>query len=439
MKRTWFVSAIAILAFTILFTGCGKNSTENSSTKGNATAKNTTDTKETKDPEPVKKVKVRLSYWNKEDSVKTLLQLFKDKLPDVDVEYQFIDNKTYADVIKTQLAAGEGPDIIGGIIDANTVKTGYFEDLTERYASKYYETGTSTVTFDNKLYGLPQASWFNGVFYNVELFTKYNLEVPTTLDEYFQVADVLKKNGIKPQAIGLKNPNVAGQSFLGLALNDFIGTEEGKKWNNDFGKGTAKIADALEPALTTWTEYLKRGIFTKDMLGLEEEQAIDEFTSGKAAMFQAGPWYMETFKQKAPNMKIDMFPNLGTKGGPGWMVGGPGVSFGLNAKSEVKDAAYKVLDLLSTPEGQYAYWADNKGGSSFLKGVTFDMPAEYNGAQEAFKAGNVMFPVNNWGVAFAAFTDLGKGIQELIAGIKTPHQVLEAVDKKATELLEKSK
>jgi len=103
-----------------------------------------------------------------------------------------------------------------------------------------------------------------------------------------------------------------------------------------------------------------------------------------------------------------MFPNLGTKGGPGWMVGGPGVSFGLNAKSKVKDAAYKVLDLLSTPEGQNAYWVDNKGGSSFLKGVTFEMPAEYNGAQEAFKAGNVMYPVNNWGVAGPAFSDLGK-------------------------------
>ncbi|WP_440960171.1 ABC transporter substrate-binding protein [Paenibacillus nitricinens] len=439
MKRTWLVPTTALLTLSILFTGCSSNSTNNSSAKESATPNNTKTLEESKAPEAVKKVKVRLSYWNKEDSVKALLQLFKDKLPDIDVEYQFIDNKTYVDVIKTQLAAGEGPDIIGGVIDANTVKTGYFEDLTERYASKYYETGTSTATFDNKLYGLPQASWFNGVYYNVDLFAKYDLKVPTTLDEYFQVAEVLKKNGIKPQAIGLKNPNVAGQSFLGLALNEFIGTTEGKKWNDDFGKGNSKMVDALEPALTTWTEYLKRGVFTKDMLGLEEEQAIDEFTSGKAAMFQAGPWYMETFKQKAPDMKIDMFPNLGTKGGPGWMVGGPGVSFGLNAKSKVKDAAYKVLDLLSTPEGQNAYWVDNKGGSSFLKGVTFEMPAEYNGAQEAFKAGNVMYPVNNWGVAGPAFSDLGKGIQEIIAGTKTPRQVLEAVDKKAVELLEKSK
>ncbi|MEK4348486.1 hypothetical protein [Paenibacillus sp. FSL P4-0184] len=50
-----------------------------------------------------------------------------------------------------------------------------------------------------------------------------------------------------------------------------------------------------------------------------------------------------------------------------------------------------------------------------------------------------MYLVNNWGVAGPAFSDLGKGIQEIIAGTKTPRQVLEAVDKKAVELLEKSK
>lgn len=419
MKKTVLTLFSIAFVLSLVLTGCGNEAANPEKSAG---------------PE---KVKVRLSYWNKEDSVKTLLQLFKDKLPDIEVEYQFIDNKSYADVIKTQLAAGEGPDIIGGGADANGVKAGYFEDLTERFAGKYYDSGTSYQTFDGKLYGLPQASWFNGVYYNADLFNKYNLKVPKTLDEYFQVAEVLKKNGIIPQAIALKNPNVAGQSFLGLALNEYIGTPEGRQWSIDFSKGKAKMVDVLEPALTTWTEYLKRGIFTKDMLGLDEAQALDEFTSGKAAMYQSGPWDMETIKKKAPNMKVDMFPNLGTKGGPGWMVGGPGVSFGVNAKSKVKEAALKVLDLLSTPEGQQAYWQDNKGGSSFLKGVTFEMPAEYNSAQEAFKAGNVMFPLNDWGSARGAFDDLGKGIQDIVVGSKTPREVLEAADKKAMELLSK--
>ncbi|RED56498.1 MULTISPECIES: ABC transporter substrate-binding protein [Cohnella] len=384
------------------------------------------------------KVKVRLAYWNKEENVKTLLDLIKEKLPNVDLEYQFIDATQYDTIIKTQLAAGEGPDIIGGLIDETTVKLGYFEDLTPRFGGKYYDSGTSYVTFDGKLYGLPQASWFNGVFYNIDLFKQYGLQVPKTLDEYFEVAQKLKDNGVKPQAIGLKNANVAMQSFIALALNDYIGTPEGKNFDDAFRTGEETMKEALLPALNTWTEYLKRGIFTKDMLGLEEEQAIDEFTSGKAAMFQSGPWYMETFKQKNPDMNIGMFPNPGTKGGPGWMVGGPGVAFGINANSPAKEAAFEVLELLSTPEGQQAYWSDNKGGSSYLKGVVFEMPPEYNDAQEAFKAGNVYFPPNGWGTLRNPIIDeLGKLIQAVVGDQATPEQALEAVDKKAASLRSK--
>jgi len=368
----------------------------------------------------------------------SLLALIEQKLPNVDLEYQFIDATQYDTIIKTQLAAGEGPDIIGGLIDETTVKLGYFEDLTPRFAGKYYDSGTSYVTFDDKLYGLPQASWFNGIYYNKDLFEQYKLQTPKTLDEYFKVAQVFMDNGVKPQAIGLKNANVAMQSFIALALNDYIGTPEGKGFDEAFRTGTASMQEALLPALNTWTEYLKRGIFTKDMLGLEEEQAIDEFTSGKAAMFQSGPWYMDTFKQKNPAMNIGMFPNLGTKGSTGWMVGGPGVAFGLNAKSTAKEAAFEVLELLSTPEGQQAYWEDNKGGSSYLKGVVFDMPAEYNDAQEAFQQGNVYFPPNGWGTLRNPIIDeMGKMIQAVVGGQATPEQALSAVDKKAVSLRSK--
>jgi len=381
------------------------------------------------------KTKVRLSYWNKEENMATLLALIEEKLPHIDLDYQFIDATQYDTIIKTQLAAGEGPDIVGDLIDETTVRLGYFEDLTERFGGKYYDSGTANVTFDGKLYGLPQASWFNGLYYNKDLFAQYNLTVPTTLDEYFEVAQTFLDNGIKPQAIGLKNANVAMQSFMALALNDYIGTPEGKTFDAAFRKGEATMKDALLPALQTWTQYLERGIFTTEMLGLEEEQAIDEFTSGKAAMFQSGPWYMDTFKQKNPDLNIGMFPNLGTKGGTGWMVGGPGVAFGINAKSKAKEAAYEVLELLSTPEGQQAYWQDNQGGSSYLKGVVFEMPEEYADAKAAFEQGNVYFPPNGWGTLRNPIIDeLGKMLQAVVGGRATPEQALEAVDKKAAAL-----
>ena len=430
MKKLLLVLTSALVGLTMVLTGCGTDGSPSSEPSGSASPSVSGD--------GGAKVKVRMSYWNKEDNVKSLLDLIKQKLPNIDLEYQFIDATQYDTIIKTQLAAGEGPDIVGGLIDETTVHAGYFEDLTPRFADKYYESGTSYVTFDGKLYGLPQASWFNGIFYNVDLFDKYNLQIPKTLDEYFKVAQTFQEHGIKPQAIGLKNGNVAMQSFIALALNDYIGTPEGKDFDEKFRTGAASMKDALLPALNTWTEYLNRGIFTKDMLGLEEEQAIDEFTSGKAAMFQSGPWYMETFKLKNPNMKIGMFPNLGTKGGPGWMVGGPGVAFGINAHSKAKEEAFQVLELLSTPEGQQAYWNDNRGGSSYLKGVTFEMPPEYDGAQDAFKQGNVYFPPNGWGTLRNPIIDeLGKMIQAVIGGQATPEKALESVDKKAAALRSK--
>ncbi|MEX1030179.1 MAG: extracellular solute-binding protein [Paenibacillaceae bacterium] len=440
MKKARIILISSLLVLTVILSACGKADVSESKSESESKS-NEPSTSAEADSAPAKKVKVTLAYWNKEESVKTLLQLVKDKLPDVDLQYQFIDNKQYNDIVKTQLAAGEGPDIISGLMtDPNLVQANYFEDLTARFGGKYYDSGTENVTYNGKLYGLPQASWFNGLFYNVDLFDKYNLKVPKTLDEYFQVAETFIQNGIKPQAIAFKDMYAPAQSFIALALNDYMGTPEGKDFSVAFGKGEMKMADVLEPVLNTWTEYIKRGIFTKEMLGIDGPQALDEFASGKAAMYQSGAWDMETIKKKSPNMKIDMFPNLGTKGGPGWMVGGPGVSFGINKSSEVKEAAFKVLDLLSTPEGQKAYWQDNQGGSSFLKDVTFEMPEQYNGAQEAFKAGNVIYPPNVWGVGRdTTFAELGKGLQDLVAGSKTPHEVLVAADKKQQEMLSKTK
>ena len=39
------------------------------------------------------------------------------------------------------------------------------------------------------------------MYYNKAIFDKYGLEVPTTYDEYVQVCDTLKENGVTPVAL----------------------------------------------------------------------------------------------------------------------------------------------------------------------------------------------------------------------------------------------
>ena len=45
------------------------------------------------------KAKIRMTYWNSEDTVKTLLEYLKEKVPDVEIEFQFIDNSNYDTVV----------------------------------------------------------------------------------------------------------------------------------------------------------------------------------------------------------------------------------------------------------------------------------------------------------------------------------------------------
>src|SRR5690625_4653298 len=53
----------------------------------------------------------------------------------------------------------------------------------------------------------------NVMFYNMEIFEEHNLEIPTTIDEFFEVAETLEAAGIVPLALGDKESWTATQIF----------------------------------------------------------------------------------------------------------------------------------------------------------------------------------------------------------------------------------
>ena len=56
---------------------------------------------------------------------------------------------------------------------------------------KYSDAGTNVYSYDGDVYALPGISWFEGTYFNKELFEQNNIELPTTFDEYL---DVCEKN-----------------------------------------------------------------------------------------------------------------------------------------------------------------------------------------------------------------------------------------------------
>ncbi|MEG0378671.1 MAG: sugar ABC transporter substrate-binding protein, partial [Eubacterium sp.] len=127
----------------------------------------------------------------------------------------------------------------------------------------------------------------------------------------------------------------------------------------------------------------------------------------------------------------------GTKQSAGWLIGGPGCGFAVNKSSANKEAALKILDAISSVEGQKSLWENNQGGSSYLEGAAFELPEAYHGVSKTLAAGNVYCPWNEWGAAAGAHETYGTEMQSYLLGTQDLKTTLSNVDSAVAELLAK--
>ena len=231
----------------------------------------------------------------------------------------------------------------------------YLLDISnEEFVTKYAEAGIKPYTVAGKVYATPLQSWYVGIFYNKRIFEENGIEIPKTWDEFMDIHKKLQANGVKAQTMGAQSYEPMMKQSIGLVNNEFDSNSENKEFDEKFNKGAVKLVEAWLPALKEWHKLVENGYLTQEMLGLSYDQALDEFAMEKAAMWQCGPWAVETIKQKNPNLDFGMFPFPGTDANkPGWLVGGPGSALGINAKSKhiekaLKDADRINEDLLNT-------------------------------------------------------------------------------------------
>lgn len=384
------------------------------------------------------KTKIRMTYWNSEDTVQALLDYLAENVPDVEIEYQFIDNSNYDTIVDTQLSAEEGPDIIcespGSAL--KHARLGYLEKLDD-LGGKYSDAGTSVYSYDGSVYALPGISWFEGIYYNKTMFEENEIELPATFDEYIEVCKKFQEKDIIPLAAGLKSWEPMLKNSMAFVTAEYLSTEEGKAFGEKYRNGEATLDGTWNTYLEKWSEMIKEGVYTTDMTGIDHDQALEQFATGQAAMFCSGPWDLETIQSKNPDLVIDMMTFYGTEASDGWLIGGPGCGFAVNANSKNKEAAMKVVEALSTVEGQAALWENNQGGSSYLEGASFELPEVYAGASKALEAGNVYCPWNEWGTAAPAHETYGTEMQSYLLEEQDLSTTLQNVDTAVAELLEK--
>ncbi|MEG0688889.1 MAG: extracellular solute-binding protein, partial [Hungatella sp.] len=179
MRKKIVSVALGISMAATMMSGCAKSAETSATTQ--AEAKIAAETKKAEESKASggEKVKLRMTYWNSEDTMQSMLDYLATKVPEVEIEYQFIDNSNYDTIVDTQLSAGEGPDIICESPGSSLkhARLGYLEPMND-LGGRYSAAGTSVYSYDNQVYALPGISWFEGIYYNKDLFEQNNIALP---------------------------------------------------------------------------------------------------------------------------------------------------------------------------------------------------------------------------------------------------------------------
>ncbi|ASR46244.1 sugar ABC transporter substrate-binding protein [Paenibacillus kribbensis] len=318
-----------------------------------------------------KKVTLKIIHWQQENInnyIKEFNKRFEEKYPDVQVEYTTVPaDSTYDQLMQTRMNAGSSGDadiiplkfsFVGapqewskGAADPmwkQWIDGGLIADLSDQAFLKNYNPTDvkNAMTYKDKVYGVNMGKVaLTGLFYNKEIFKKYNLAVPTTWDELVHVMKVLKDNGVEPIGFGGKDVwpiNLAVQGLQASIHDDQLEYIKGL-WT-----GKTKLTDPVQLEVLEKTQILMNNAIG-GFMGIDYGTLPSLFATGRVAMIADGTWDATTIQTANPAMKFGYFPipgsndpaknkNLAGKYDMTWMV---------VEKSPNKEYAIKWLEMLS--------------------------------------------------------------------------------------------
>ncbi|MFE7644239.1 ABC transporter substrate-binding protein [Streptomyces phaeoluteigriseus] len=240
--------------------------------------------------------------------------------------------------LPVQFAAGNAP-----ALTQQLAKSGKVADLEKELKDLgvYLQLEPAAVSTIKALYGgklevLPYEYNIEGIFYNKKLFQDNGLTVPDTWAELGSAAAKLEAKGIQPFS-------ASGQQGWPLTrmISGYLYRSLGPYALQDVADGKAKLTD---PEYVKAAEEIaalgEKGYFGKGVGSIDYDTAMNQFLTGKAAMFYMGSWALANIaddkqnKVGAENVGFMPFPAVaGGKGAIDQYPSNVGLGITLGARS----------------------------------------------------------------------------------------------------------
>lgn len=349
------------------------------------------------------------------DRQDAVVDAFNSSQDSIELVVEYIDNTTAKDVLATQIAAGNAPDIIGPVgLEGSNAFAGQYADLEPLIAAAEFDLSPfagseeSYRTAEGALEGVPFATFPSGIFFNKDLFDEAGLPYPPA--EYNADGTSLYGEGTEyegdwtydklAEIAAILSVDAAGNDATSAAYDKANVVQFGfaHQWTSNpaslgtsFGAGRIEQADGSAQVPAEWVESYKwyQNLVHEVNAAPNSAQTASDllagnaFNSGNVAMASTHLWYTCCIADVGDAWDIGALPTHN-----GTLVSKlHGDTFRIHKDSENQQDAFTVLEY---------FFGD---GALDLLDVYGGMPARPDIRDTYFAALDEQFPQGvNWDI-----------------------------------------
>lgn len=373
-----------------------------------------------------------------ENPYEVLANQYMDEYPEVTITLNKLPSETYAQILPTQLQAGNAGDVfvtsagageaIGVVRLAEAELLAPLSDIS----TSVIPTGSEAAfQVDGETYGQALSMSFFGTIFNETAAAEAGIEYPTDLDSLISACEDAASAGRSFFVLAGSIPPNTG--LMAQVISSTRVYAENPTWNDDRAAGDTTFADSdgWVDTLETIVELNEAGCFQGGVAGagfdaltggVIQGTSLSAFIPGDAANSFGGA------SGGAAEFSVHPFP-ADSDSDPVFGIVEPAYSLSIAKNSVNVEAAQAFLDWLAEPAQSKAY-ADIQGNLPVsgledldLSGTVYAPVADLI-SEGAYTAQ----PLGTWPNA-GVYDALSIGVQGLLTGQKTVEQVLTDMDK----------
>lgn len=241
---------------------------------------------------------VTVDFWGWVPGLEDLVAQWNDENEDIHVDFHRMTGDD-GQKVEAAVDAGQGPDLVQlsthnlpeYVIAERVVD---ITDYVSQYEDDYTPASWAAVSFDGRVFGVPQGIGPAGMMYRSDIFADHGLEAPKTWDEYLETARALKAADPELHIANI-SPGEIGQwaQEIQQAESSWYGID-GDAWTvgvND--EGSKLVAER-------WQTLLDEDLVTTELMWTPEYWAL--VNSGKIATISYAAWFPSILAENAADL-----------------------------------------------------------------------------------------------------------------------------------------